>query len=82
MKIECIFAESLFVFRYEDNADNEYDRLMDLWTDVNYLQSYAKRNNVEDVYGFIEDILECAEEIQDFLYEINRRSEASAGGSS
>lgn len=72
MEIVVIFEEKLFSFRYENELDNEYDRLMDLWTNASYLQAYAKKNKVKDVYGFIEDILQHAEEIQDFLENLSR----------
>lgn len=71
MKIVTIFADQLFAFHYENEKDNEFDRLMELWTDVGYLQSYAKRNKVEDVYLFVNDILRDAEQIQDYLNNIH-----------
>lgn len=72
MEIVVIFEEKLFSFRYENEQDNEYDRLMNLWTNASYLQAYAKKNKVKDVYGFIEDILQHAEEIQDFLENLSQ----------
>ncbi len=66
MKIVTIFAPSLYAFHYEGNEDNEYDRLMDLWTDVSYLRSYAKQNKVLHIDDFINHILNCAENIDDF----------------
>lgn len=63
---------SYLSFHYENEADNEYDRLMDLWTDVAYLREYAIMNNVSNVNEFIEDILHDAEQIQDFLENINQ----------
>lgn len=48
MEIDCIFAPSLFAFRYEDEMDNEYDRLMYLWDDVEYIFEFLK-NNREDI---------------------------------
>lgn len=74
MKFVSIFAEYLFAFHYDDEIDNEYDRLMDLWTDVGYLQSFAKQNNIPNVYEFIDDILANAEEIQNFLDFISKNS--------
>jgi hypothetical protein len=74
MNIVSIFAEKLFSFHYDNEVDNEFDRLMDLWTDASYLQAFAKRNKVKDVYGFINEILECANEIQDFLEEISQKN--------
>lgn len=70
MKIIRIIVE-LFAFKYAGEQLNEYDRLMDLWTDVGYLHAFAKKNNVPDVYAFVEDLLQNAEEIQDFLERLN-----------
>ena len=72
MKIFSIFAEQLFAFRYDDEVDNEYDRLMELWTDVTYLNSYAKKHNIDNVAAFINDILQDTEQIQDFLENLNQ----------
>lgn len=72
MKIVSIFAKNVYSFHYDCETDNEFDRLMDLWTDVNYLRSYAIRNSEEDVYRFIKHILLCAEEIQDLLDDISQ----------
>jgi hypothetical protein len=70
VKIVNIFANKLFAFHYEDYSDNEYDRLMELWTNVNFLKIYAQNNNIEDVPKFVNDILNDAEQIQDFLEDI------------
>ena len=75
MKIFRIFAEQLFAFHYDNEVDNEYERLMELWTDVAYLKSYAKKNNIDDVTVFINDILRDAEQIQDFLESLNQGKE-------
>ena len=70
MKIVDIFAYTLFAFRYQGEVDNEYDRLMDNWTDVSFLRSYAKKNKVENINQFVKDRLKDAEKIQDLLEEI------------
>jgi len=77
MKIVDIFAEEypekLYCFVYKINGvflDNEYDRLMDLWTDVSYLRNYAKQNKVDNINKFVQDRLEDAEKIQDFIDEL------------
>lgn len=44
MKIVAIFAERLFAFQYEGEADNEYDRLLDLWMDTEYVRSFLNTN--------------------------------------
>ncbi len=75
MKIVTIFADQLFAFHYENETDNEYDRLMDLWTDVAYLSAYAKKNKVKNVNEFIEEILQYAEQIQDLLENFNQNNQ-------
>lgn len=75
MKIDAIFAPSLFAFRYAGEVDNEYDRLMDNWTDVSYLRKYAKDNAVENINQFVKDRLKDAEQIQDVLEEITTNNQ-------
>jgi hypothetical protein len=75
MKIVHIFANHLFAFHYPGQADNEYDRLMELWTDVAALKAYAEENRITDVMKFVNEILENAERIQDFLEDINQNKE-------
>ncbi|MCC5944746.1 MAG: hypothetical protein JJT94_07400 [Bernardetiaceae bacterium] len=47
MKIVRIF-ENLFAFQYEKEALNEYDKLFELWSDVGYLEQFA-RDNIDDI---------------------------------
>lgn len=75
MKIITIFTDHLFAFHYSNEIDNEYDRLMNLWTDVAYLYAYARRNKIKNVNGFIKDILQDAEQIQDFLDDIHQNKQ-------
>lgn len=75
MKIIRIFEEQLFAFHYHNEVDNEYDRLVELWTDVTFLWNYANKNNVNDINGFINDILQDAEQIQDFLENIQQNNQ-------
>lgn len=72
MEIVCIFADQLFACHYEGEEDNEYDRLMELWTDVEFLSNYAKENNIPDVRKFVMNVLQGAEQIQNLLEEINQ----------
>jgi hypothetical protein len=55
MKIVTIFADQLYAFHYMGEAENEYDRLMEQWTDVSYLRAYAKQNKIADVTNFVRD---------------------------
>ncbi len=75
MKIVNIFANKLFAFQYENQIDNEYDRLMELWTNIDFLRNYANNNNIKDNVNFVNDILSDAEQIQDFLDDINQKND-------
>lgn len=44
MKIVSIFEDKLWAFHYEGEEFNEYDRLMGLWTDMEYLFTFLKQN--------------------------------------
>ncbi|WP_430613209.1 hypothetical protein [Flavobacterium sp. JP2137] len=44
MRIVNIFAYRLFAFHYEGNADNEYDQLMNLWDDTEFIYKFLKEN--------------------------------------
>lgn len=72
MKIVRIFADRLFAFRYEGEVDNEFDRLMELWTDVSYLKRYAQINEIKNIMKFVNNILKNAEQIQDYLENLNQ----------
>lgn len=71
MKIVSIFGAALLSFHYPKENENEYDRLIGLWTDVFYLREYGKKNNVEKLNDFVNDRLKDANEIDDFLYDIS-----------
>lgn len=75
MTIHRIFEEidgiELYAVQYEGEERNEYDRLMDSWTDVDHLRNYAKAHQVADVDRFVRQILTAAEEIDDFLQSFN-----------
>lgn len=87
MKIVAIFAESLYAVEYEEDAENEYDRLMDLWTDVFYLHQFAKDamsqdlesftryTKLKDVKSFVDAVSEDAEDIQDFMDTVEEGEE-------
>jgi hypothetical protein len=68
MEIVDIFAPHLYVFHYQENNENEYFRLMEMWTDVSYLNNFAKINNVKDVHEFIQRITDEADDIDDFIH--------------
>lgn len=75
MKIINIFAHRLFAFQYEGEADNEYDRLLDLWNDTEYVRDFLIENK-EDIpknksrKQFVEYIHEDAQSIDETLLRI------------
>jgi len=79
MKIVDIFAEEypghLHAFMYIKYDTNEYDRLMELWTDVDYLRTFAKKNKVENINQFVKQRLRDAENIQDLIDELLQESQ-------
>lgn len=73
MKIFRIFEElrhiELYVVHYEDEQENEYDRLFNNWTDPAYLYEYAKSNQIEDATTFIYEVLRDAEKMEDTFFQ-------------
>lgn len=82
MKIVAIFADRLFAFHYNGEANNEYDRLLDLWTDTEYVRSFLKTNNRDITPGktlrqFVEYIREDAIYIDEQLIRITETTDES-----
>ncbi|MDD2475082.1 MAG: hypothetical protein PHI32_04115 [Dysgonamonadaceae bacterium] len=82
MRIVAIFADRLFAFRYKDEADNEYDRLLDLWTDTEYVRNFLNVND-KDIpihktkRQFVEYIREDAINIDEQLIKITETTDQS-----
>lgn len=77
MEVVPIFAPKLYAFHYQNESENEYDRLIENWTDVNYLHKFAKENlkNI-DVESYVKKRLEDAEQIIDIINEIKKNKTA------
>jgi hypothetical protein len=75
VKIVTIFAEKLYAFHYSNEAQNELERLLNLWTDTSYLRQYALQNKISDVRGFVSEIQEDAVFIEDLLLKMLNDSE-------
>jgi hypothetical protein len=75
MKIVPIFAEKLYAFQYAGEVEDEYFRLLDLWTDNAYLRQFAKNNNIADIREFVNRIIADAEYIDDLMIRINRSNQ-------
>lgn len=82
MKIVTIFAHRLFAFHYKDEANNEYDRLLDLWTDTEYVRNFLNAND-KDIpihktkRQFVEYIREDAINIDEQLIKITETTDQS-----
>ncbi len=77
MKIVNIFAHRLFAFHYNGEADNEYDRLLDLWNDAEYIYEFLKNNKADipknsTIVQVAEFIIEDALELDETLIEITQ----------
>ncbi|WP_223583089.1 hypothetical protein [Sphingobacterium sp. GVS05A] len=77
MKIVNIFAYRLFAFHYEKELDNEYDRLMDLWYNAEYIYDFVKTNKNDipenkSVKKVSEQIMDDAILIDETLVEITK----------
>jgi len=75
MEIVNIFAYRLFAFRYAGEVDNEYDRLLDLWDDMEYIYNFLKENKQDipkhkSIPQIAEFIIEDAIEIDEILIDI------------
>ncbi len=80
MEILRIFEGKLYAFRYDNEEyeyddDTEYDRLIELWTDVEKLKILADKYSIADVDTFVETVPDNAEEIRDFLDDLENSNE-------
>lgn len=82
MGIVNIFAERLFAFHYENEANNEYDRLLYLWNDMEYVYDFLKENKqdipkTKSIAQIAEFIVDDAIEIDEILIEITETEDKS-----
>lgn len=68
MKIVNIFAYRLLAFKFSDQKQNELERLLNLWNDVNYLFNFVNENKndipaTHNIGEIVMDLLESAKEI-------------------
>ncbi len=76
MKIIDIFAnEKLYAFQYNGEDNHELDRLLELWTNPEYLEEFLDTNSNDlpsnkTPYKLFNEIQDNAEELEDILIEI------------
>ena len=44
MEIIAIYPQYIYSIQYDDQKENEYDRLFDLWNDVEYITQFLEDN--------------------------------------
>ena len=72
MKIVTIFEDQLYAIQYQDEFDNEFDRLLELWSDVTFLFAFAIKNHLKNIPVFVNKILLDVEQVQDFLESLEQ----------
>lgn len=82
MKIVNIFAYRLFAFHYDGEEDNEYSKLLDLWTDTEYVRDFLIENEADIPANktrrqFVEYIREDAIHIDEQLIKITESDDES-----
>lgn len=75
MQISPIFDLQLYTVHYEEYEHNEFERLIENWSDVSYLHNYAIQNKIIHVSRFVKHILKCVEKIEDFIDAIHTDGE-------
>lgn len=77
MEIDCIFAiikNSLFTAKYEDSSEDEFVKIFDNWTDVEFLSGFFHQHKDDLHSGFFGNIT-MEEAIERTLEEANRLEE-------
>lgn len=83
MKIVCIFDNCLFSFKYDTESKDEFERLFDLWNDIEYLEQFFEENKADLQGGFWgtisveEAILKTLNDAQYFEEQLRKLSEKS-----
>jgi len=75
MKIVPIFDDKLYSFHYDNEDENELDRLLNDWNNVSYLYGFVS-HNLADIPGnktkeaIVKVIIDNATDIDNTLYEL------------
>lgn len=79
MKIINIFADQIFAFQFDENAEDEFHRNLNLWNDVEYLKNYFEKNktfivgnsflNMAGIRDFIYQVLDNSQYIEELIEE-------------
>lgn len=82
MKIVNIFVPKLYAFQYENELINELDRLLELWTDTEYIYNFIKKNRQDitsrdSISNIAELIIDDANQIDDTLHELSENTDKS-----
>lgn len=75
-RIVPIFDKKLFAFHYDDQPDNELNRLLVLWNDPEYIDSFIEKNKADIPKH--EDLFDLSMAIIDNAFDIDCRLEEIA----
>ncbi len=77
MKIINIFADQIFAFQLDGNAEDEFHRNLNLWNDVEYLKNYFEKNksfiignsflNIGGIRDFIYQVSDNAQDLDEII---------------
>lgn len=75
MKIISIFADQIYAFQYDGNEDDELQRNLNLWNDIEYLKDFFEKNksliignkhlNTDEIRDFINQVNDNAQELDE-----------------
>lgn len=83
MHIEPIFKPYLYSFRYENTDDNEYSRIFDCWSDVEYVRNFVrehKDDSPRNTNRAINRIMDEADDLQDSIYYACKENSLNLNG--
>lgn len=83
MKIVNIFAKKLYAIHYEKDELVVYNKLIENWTDVQFVRAFVKEHQKDivekDLNKVVKDIISDAEDIDDLLYELSNAKDENIG---
>ena len=79
MEICIIFAEKLYAIKYSGDKINVYRKLIEQWTDIEYLYNFLpkQRNDIDqnNIYQIIENIIEDVNKFDEILIKLSESKE-------
>ncbi len=70
MEIVCIFENCLWATKYTDKGPDEFERLFELWQDIEYLEQFFE-DNKHDLQSEFYDQISVEEAVRETRNEAN-----------